>query len=61
MQTTVVSHSSGADVASEGEHNIFIRATSAGWEYECDQRHTEVLIEELEPTLFKSASTPGAD
>ena len=36
-----------------------IRATSAGWEYECDQRHVEVLIEELELTLLKSPSTPG--
>ena len=36
-----------------------IRATGASWEYGCDQRHVEVLIQELELTLLKSASTPG--
>ena len=39
--------------------NSIVRATRAGWEYECDQRHVEVLIEELELTLLKSVSTPG--
>ena len=58
--TIVVGRSSGADVASEGHilHRI-PRAVSAGWEYECDQRHVEVLIEELELTALKSVSTPG--
>ena len=60
MNTTIVGHSNGADVASEGNIlNKTIRATSAGWEYACDQRHVEVLIEELELTSLKSVFTPG--
>ena len=60
MKTTIVGHSNGADVASEGNIlNRMIRATSAGWEYACDRRHVEVFIEELELTSLKSASTPG--
>ena len=60
MKTTIVGHSGGADVVSEGQIlNITIRATSAGWEYECDQRHVEVLIEELEPAALRPVTTPG--
>ena len=39
--------------------NRMIRATSAGWEYECDRRHVEVLIEELELAALKPVTTPG--
>ena len=60
MKKAFVGHSSGADVASEGQIlNRIIQATSAGWDYECDQRHVEVSIEELEFTALKSVSTPG--
>ena len=45
METTIVGHSTGADVVSEGQiSNRIIRAMSAGCEYECDQRRVEVLI-----------------
>ena len=48
MKTTIVGHSAGVDVVSEGNIlNRIIRATSAGLEYECDQRHVEVLNVEL--------------
>ena len=60
MKTTIVGHRNSADVASEGNIlNRTIRAKSAGWEYECDQGHVEVMIEELELTSLKSMSTPG--
>ena len=57
MKTNIVGHSTGADVVSEGNRlNIIIRAPSAGWEYECDQRHVEVLIVELELAALRSHS-----
>ena len=60
MKTTIVGHQTGANVFSERQIlNMIIRATSAGWEYECDQRHVEALIEELELAATKSVSTPG--
>ena len=39
--------------------NRIIRATSAGWEYECGQRHVEVFIEELELAATRPVTTPG--
>ena len=61
-KTTIVGHSSGAGVASEGATlNIVIGATSGGWEYECDQRHVEGSIEELKLVALKPVSMPGLD
>ena len=46
MKTTIVGHANEKDVVAEGKIlNRIVRATSCGWEYECDQRHVEVLIE----------------
>ena len=39
--------------------NRIIRATSAGGEYECDQQHVEVLIEERELAALRPVTTPG--
>ena len=37
MKTTVAGHSNGVGVLSEGKAlNRCFKATSAGWEYECD-------------------------
>ena len=45
MKTTIVGHSSEADVVKEGEVlNRLVHATSHGWECECDQRHVELLV-----------------
>ena len=41
--------------------NRIIRACPAGWEYECDQRHVEVIIEELDLLTAKPVVTPGTD
>ena len=60
MKTTIVGHSSGADAVSERKIlNAIIRATSTGREYECDQRHVEVLIEELELAALRPVTTLG--
>ena len=62
MKTTIVGHSNEADVVKEGKIlNRIIRATSLGWEYECDQRHVEVLVEELGLRDAKSLSSPGVE
>ena len=62
MKTTTVGHSKAEGVAVEGKIlNRIIRATAKGWEYECDQRHVEVLIEQLDLASAKPLSTPGVD
>ena len=62
MKTVIVGHDTSDDVASEGKIlNRVIRATSSGWEYECGQRHVEVLIEELGLKGKKAVVTPGID
>ena len=38
-----------------------MRAASLGWEYECDQRHVEVLAEELGLGCAKPLSSPGVE
>ena len=62
MKSTIVGHSGCDDVKLEGTFlNQIIRAVDDGWEYECDQRHIEVLIEELALTGSKIAVTPMAE
>ena len=41
--------------------NRIIRACPAGWEYECDQRHVGVIIEELDLLSAKPVVAPGVD
>ena len=46
MKTTIVGHAHESDVVPEGQIlNRLIRASISGWEYECNQRHVEVLVE----------------
>ena len=46
MKSSIIGHSHSPGVVSEGNIlNRIIRAVPAGWEYECDRRHAEVLIE----------------
>ena len=62
MKTAIIGHSAGSDVVREGNIlNRIIRASSRGWEYECDQRHVEVLVQELELEAARSLSAPGVD
>ena len=39
--------------------NRIIRATSAGWQYEPDQRHAEMIISEMGLEGSKSVKSPG--
>lgn len=62
MKTTTVGHANEKDMVAEGKIlNRIVRATSSGWEYECDQRHVEVLVEEVELAGTRALSTPGVD
>ena len=62
MKTTIVSHSTEAEVVKEGNNlNRIVRATSLGWEYECDQRHVEVLVEEIGLGGAKPLSSPSVE
>ena len=41
--------------------NRVVRVSEQGWEYEPDQRHAELIIEELGLAEAKAVSTPGED
>ena len=41
--------------------NRVTRATCDGWEYECDQRHVEIILEHLELQKARPLSTRVAD
>ena len=41
--------------------NRVVRATESGWEYECDQRHVEIILEHLRLTEAKPLGTPGVE
>ena len=55
VKTQVVGHSGREDVQREAKIlNRVIRATQDGWEYECDQRHVEITLEQLGLATAKS-------
>ena len=41
--------------------NRIIRASPEGWEYECDQRHAEIIIEAMGLESIKKVTTPAAE
>ena len=55
LKTTVVGH--GASDAREGRV-LIIRAPVDWWEYEGDQRHAELIVQELNLTNSNPVSTP---
>ena len=62
MKSVVVGHSNAPGVAREGKIlNRVVRATTDGWEYECDPRHIELLVEELGLEKSRAVTTPGTD
>ena len=62
MKTVLVGHSSEPGVVREAKRlNRVVRANDAGWEYECDQRHVEIILEHLKLTEAKPLSTPGVE
>ena len=40
---------------------MIIRSTLQGWEYECDQRHAEIMIEAMGLEGTKKVGTPAAE
>ena len=62
MKTQVVGHSGKEGVVEEARIlNRIVRATRDGWEYECDQRHVEIILEQLELKNAKLLGTPGVE
>ena len=62
MKTQILGHSDREGVQREAKIlNRVIRATPQGWEYECDQRHVEIILEQLELTEAKPLSIPGVE
>ena len=62
MKTNIVGHSTEAEVVKKGNIlNRIMRATSLSCEYECDQRHVEVLVEELALSGAKPLAPPGVE
>ena len=48
VKSVICGHSGETDVVWEAKMlNRIIRATPEGWEYECDQRHAEIMIEAM--------------
>ena len=41
--------------------NRIIRVTTEGWEYEADQRHADMIVQEMGLTKANSVKTPGED
>ena len=62
MKTKLVGHSSKQGVDREARIlNRVVRVTEEGWEYKCDQRHVEIILEQLELQNAKSLTTPGVE
>ena len=62
MKTVVVGHSKQEGVVTEGKIlNRVVRAVDQGWEYESDQRHAEIIVEELQLQRASPLSTPGVE
>ena len=62
MKTVIAGHDQVDGVVAEAKIlNRVIRAVPGGWEYECDQRHVEIILEELQMQECKPVSTPGVE
>ena len=62
MKTQVIGHSGKEGVVEEARIlNRIVRATRDGWEYECDQRHVEIILEQLELKDARPLGTPGIE
>ena len=62
LKTVIAEHSGRPGVVDEAKIlNMVIRALSEGWEYKCDQRHAEIILEELHFVGCKPFGTPGVE
>ena len=61
VKTKVVGHREKEEVKETRILNRIIRATVDGWEYEPDQRHAELVVEQMGMSEANTVSTPGED
>ena len=62
MKTVIAGHSARPGVVSEAKIlNRVVRAILEGSEYECDQRHAEIFLEELQMVGCEPLGTPGVE
>jgi hypothetical protein len=62
MKTVISGHSSKPGVVTEAKIlNRVIRAVPAGWEYDFDQRHAEIILGELDLKKCKPVGSPGVE
>ena len=62
MKTIIAGHSGKPGVVIEAKIlNRVIRAVPAGWKYESDQRHAEIIPEELQFNECKPVGTLGVE
>ena len=62
MKSTMVGPPGRTDIVQEGKIlNRVVRVNKEGWEYESDQRHVEIIVEQLELISSKSLGTPGIE
>ena len=59
MKTVIAGHSNKQDVVTEAKKlNRVIRAVPSGWEYECNRRHVELFLEEMQMKDCKCVGMP---
>ena len=61
IKTQVVGDGEGDELVEARVLNRILRVTPAGWEYEPDQRHTDMLIEGLGLSQARSVTSPGEE
>ena len=62
MTTVIAGHSKKQDVVTDTMIlNQVIHAVPSGWGYECDQRHADIILEEMHMKDCKSVGTPGLE
>ena len=62
MKTQLVGHPDREDVLREAKIlNRVVRSTQNGWEYKCDQRHVEIILEQLDLVQASPLGTPGVE
>ena len=62
IKTVIAGHSGKPGVVTEAKIlNRVLRAVPTGWEYECDQRHADIILEELDLKDCTPVGTPGVE
>ena len=62
MKTVIAGHSGKAGWVAEAKiPSGVVRVVPTGWEFESDQRHVEIILEELQFKDCKLVGTPGVE